>query len=63
MTNAELKAREEAKRDRVQSSTLNWKQIEEVLTWAEAQLPPHLQRNRPRTHPGSRPTDPQGPSS
>jgi hypothetical protein len=30
---------------------MTWKQIEEFLTWAEAQLPPEKQRNRPRTHP------------
>lgn len=53
MTDAELKAREEAKRDRMQAATQNWKQMEETLAWAEAQLPPHLQRNRPRTHSGS----------
>jgi hypothetical protein len=51
MTDAEVSevhAREEAKRQRMMDPTQRWKQIEEMLTWAEAQLPPHLQRNRPR---------------
>jgi len=50
---SELKAREEAKRERMTDPKQRWKQIEEMLTWAEAQLPPQLQRNRPRTHPAN----------
>jgi hypothetical protein len=53
MTDAEFsdqKAREEAKRDRVQARTMTWQQIADVLSWAEAQLPPERRRNRPRTH-------------
>jgi hypothetical protein len=46
---SDLKAREEAKRARVQGYVLDWKKIEAELTWAEAQLPAHLRRNRPRT--------------
>ena len=44
-----LKEREESKRSRVMQP-LSWEQIEEMLTWAEAQLRPEERRNRPRTH-------------
>jgi hypothetical protein len=53
---SDLKAREEAKRDRAYDPALRWKHLQEMITWAEANMPPHLRRNRPRTHPGSRPT-------
>lgn len=52
MTDAELsdqKLREEEKRYRAMPP-LTWKQIAEMLTWAEEQLPPEQRRNRPRTH-------------
>ena len=52
MTDDELSAmkqREEEKRARA-TAPLTWEQIAEMLTWAEAQLPPNQQRNRPRTH-------------
>ncbi len=26
-----------------------WQHIQQTITWAEANLPPHLRRNRPRT--------------
>ena len=42
------KAREEAKRDRMYDPALRWKHIQETITWAEANRPPHLRRNRPR---------------
>jgi hypothetical protein len=46
----ETKAREEAKRDRAYDPVLRWKHIQDTITWAEANLPPELRRNRPRTH-------------
>jgi len=49
---SDLKAREEAKRARVQESATDWKKIEAELSWAESQLPAALRRNRPRVHPG-----------
>ena len=44
----DLKSREEARRDRCYNPALRWKHIQETITWAEANLPPHLRRNRPR---------------
>ncbi len=46
----DLKRREEEKR-RLAQPPLTWEQIAEMLTWAESQLPPEQQRNRPRVHP------------
>ena len=46
-----LKQQEEAKRDRVYDPVQRWRQIQETITWAEANLPPHRRRNRPRTRP------------
>jgi len=45
---AEEKQREEEKRDRMYDPVLRWKHIQEAITWAEANMPPHLRRNRPR---------------
>jgi hypothetical protein len=45
---AEEKQREEAKRDRMYDPVLLWKHIQEAITWAEANMPEHLRRNRPR---------------
>jgi hypothetical protein len=42
------KAREEAKRDRMADPALRWRQIQEAITWAEANMPEPLRRNRPR---------------
>jgi hypothetical protein len=42
------KAREEAKRDRMYDPVLRWKHLQEAITWAEANMPEHLRRNRPR---------------
>lgn len=50
---SQLKAAEEAKRDRAYDPALRWKHIQEMITWAEENMPPHLRRNRPRTHPAS----------
>ena len=45
---SEEKRREEEKRDRMYDPALRWKHIQETITWAEANLPPHLRRNIPR---------------
>jgi hypothetical protein len=42
------KTREEAKRDHMYDPVLRWKHIQEAITWAEANMPEHLRRNRPR---------------
>lgn len=42
------KEREERKRDRAYDPVARWKHIQETITWAEANMPPHLRRNRPR---------------
>jgi ActR/RegA family two-component response regulator len=47
---SEEKQREEAKRDRMYDPALRWKHIQEMITWAEANMPEHLRRNRPRVH-------------
>lgn len=44
----DLKAREEAKRERCYDPALRWKHIQETIAWAEGNLPSHLRRNRPR---------------
>lgn len=48
------KEREERKRDRAYDPVQRWKHIQETITWAEANMAPHLRRNRPRW-PGSQP--------
>ena len=45
---AEEKQKEEAKRDRMYDPVERWKHIQEAITWAEANMPAHLRRNRPR---------------
>ncbi len=45
---AEEKKLEESKRDRMYDPVLRWKHIQETITWAEANMPEHLRRNRPR---------------
>jgi len=45
-----LKRREEEKRDRAYDPVQRWRQIQETITWAEANLPPERRRNRPRVH-------------
>ena len=44
----DLKAEEERKRDRAYDPVQRWKHIQATITWAEANLPWHLRRNRPR---------------
>ncbi len=48
--NSDVKAREEAKRDRNYDPLQRWKDLQEAIAWAEANMPPHLRRNRPRVH-------------
>ena len=43
----ELKREEERKRDANYDPVLRWKQIQETITWAGQNSPPHLQRCRP----------------
>jgi hypothetical protein len=42
------KESEEAKRDRHYSPAERWRHIQEAIAWAEANMPAHLRRNRPR---------------
>jgi hypothetical protein len=46
----EIKAKEELKRERAYDPALRWKHLQETITWAEANMPPELRRNRPRVH-------------
>ena len=43
-----LKREEERKRDAAYDPVARWQHIQQTITWAEANLPPHLRRNRPR---------------
>ena len=45
----QLKREEERKRDAAYDPAQRWQHIQQTITWAEANLPPHLRRNRPRT--------------
>ena len=45
----QLKAEEERKRNAAYDPAQRWQHIQQTITWAEANLPPHLRRNRPRT--------------
>ena len=45
-----LLAFENAKRERMTDPVERWKQLQAAITWAEANMPEHLRRNRPRTH-------------
>jgi hypothetical protein len=42
-----LNLEEERKREANYAPGLRWKHIQEAITWAEANMPVHLQRNRP----------------
>ena len=46
---SQLKAEEERKRAAAYDPAQRWQHIQQTITWAEANLPPHLRRNRPRT--------------
>ena len=58
-----LKREEERKRDAAYDPAQRWIHIQQTITWAEANLPPHLRRNRPRTHSSVSQKDPNTPSS
>jgi len=49
MNESETKRNEEAKRDRAFDPVVRWKQIQAMITWAEANMPPHFRRNIPRS--------------
>jgi hypothetical protein len=49
MSTDELKREEERKRDAAYDAAKRWQHIQETIAWAEANMPPHLRRNRPRT--------------
>ena len=42
------KNEEERKRAAAYDPARRWQHIQQTITWAEANLPPHLRRNRPR---------------
>jgi hypothetical protein len=44
----QVKYEEERKRNAAYDPVQRWKHIQETITWAEANLPLHLRRNRPR---------------
>lgn len=44
----ELKQAEERKRDAAYDPVRRWAHVQATITWAEAQMPPHRRRNRPR---------------
>ena len=48
MANESLKNQEEQKRDRAYDPLQRWLHIQQTITWAEANMLPHLRRNRPR---------------
>ena len=50
---SQIKVEEELKRDRAYDPIQRWRQIQETISWAEANLPPALRRNRPRQHPST----------
>ena len=52
---SQQKAREEAKRDRAYDPVVRWKHLQDMITWAELNMPAHLRRNRPRRHPANGP--------
>ena len=48
MNLSDLKKREERKREAAYDPATRWQHIQQTINWAEANLPPHLRRNRPR---------------
>lgn len=48
MDTEHIKALEERKRDAAYDPKARWLHIQQTITWAEANLPEHLRRNRPR---------------
>jgi hypothetical protein len=53
-----LKEAEERKRDAAYDPIARWQHIQQTITWAEANTPPHLRRNRPRLSKRCRQTEP-----
>jgi len=54
---ADLEKRfEELKREKMFDPVQRWKAIQEMIAWAEQNMPPHLRRNRPRTHSANQPS-------
>jgi hypothetical protein len=47
------KSREETKREKMFDPIQRWNAIQDMITWAERNMPPHFRRNRPRTHPAN----------
>jgi hypothetical protein len=47
------KEREELKREKMFDPVQRWKAIQEMIAWAEQNMPPQLRRNRPRMHPAN----------
>ena len=47
----QVKREEERKREAAYDHAQRWLHIQQTITWAEANMPPHLRRNRPRTRP------------
>lgn len=45
-----LKEAEEKKREAASDPVKRWRQIQETITWAEANMSPEQRRNRPRVH-------------
>lgn len=43
-----FKQEEERKREAAYDPVARWQHIQQTITWAEANLPAHLRRNRPR---------------
>ncbi len=48
MNSDALKKEEERKRNAAYDPVERWRHIQQTITWAEANLPAHLRRNRPR---------------
>lgn len=54
MTAFEIKQLEEAKRSRCETSQQRWRNIMDMINFAEANMAPEFRRNRPRWHPSAR---------
>jgi len=55
VTSEAIKREEERKREAAYDPAQRWLHIQQTITWAEENLPPHLRRNRPRTRAGEQP--------
>ncbi len=52
VTSESIKREEERKREAAYDPAQRWLHIQQTITWAEKNLPPHLRRNRPRMRAG-----------